>query len=260
MTLTSTWSNSFRYLLYCSIFLAAVLLFNSCSNHFAQIMLRSFDDPKDDEIYVDSFSQIHKCTVSWKEDPCADLYILMRKEKIGSNFKEVYRGTQTQYEDTDLNNFQAYIYRLDKIRGTKLFTGTKHGYGVSASIVNDAYENNNELQNATYLDTSCDCNTYVCVFDNSQLIDYDCFYIILKPLKQAEIIIDANANDYFLIELGTEPSQTITGGNGGKFKIKNNSFENQKIYFRISLDKKSVSTYKEVSYTIKIANEVPLVP
>ncbi|MBR5647304.1 MAG: hypothetical protein IKX23_11745 [Treponema sp.] len=100
----------------------------------------------------------------------------------------------------------------------------------------------------------------MCVFDNSQLIDYDCFYIILKPLKQAEIIIDANATDFFLIELGTEPSQTITGGNGGKFIIKNNSFENQKIYFRISLDKDSVSTYKEVNYTIKIANEVPLVP
>ena len=97
----------------------------------------------------------------------------------------------------------------------------------------------------------------MCVFDNSQLIDYDCFYIILKPLKQAEIIIDANATDYFLIELGTEPSKTITGA-GGKFIIKNNSFENQKIYFRISLY--SVSTYKEVSYTIKIANEVPLVP
>lgn len=57
-------------------------IFDSCSNHFAQIMLRPFDDPKDDGIYVDSFSQIHTCTVSWQEDPCADLYILMRKEKM----------------------------------------------------------------------------------------------------------------------------------------------------------------------------------
>jgi hypothetical protein len=239
------------------IFLAAVLLFNSCSNHFAQIMLRPFDDPKDDEIYVDSFSQIHKCTVSWKEDPCADLYILMRKEKAATNFKEVYRGTQTEYEDTDLNNSQAYIYRLDKMRGTKPFTGTKLGYGVSSSIVNDSFENNDTLENATYLDTSCNCNTYYCDFGNYKLIDYDCFYIILKPQKQAQLEISGNPGDSFLIEDGLKPGYPIAGNEN--FSITNNSFENKKIYFRVSLAGSSTN-YKEVNYVIKIANETPLQP
>ena len=50
---------------------------------------------------------------------------------------------------------------------------------------------------------------------------------------------------------------TIAGNES--FSITNNSFENKKIYFRVSLAGSSTN-YKEVNYVIKIANETPLQP
>ena len=246
-------NKKFIILLLCIVLIMCVI---SCSNHFAAIMLRSYEDPKDLGLRVDSFSQTETCIVSWDKDECADIYILNRKAKNDSGFKEIYSGTELEYTDKDLDQKKAYIYRLDKKRGNVIFTGTKYGYGVSATIINDTYENNDKKERATLLDTDCICNTYYCPFDGKySLIDYDWFYIDLKPHKQAQIVIetDSQSTSFYISDEINDPEVVRKDED---YILVNNTDSYQKLYFRVSLNTTGLSDYMEVSYRVKLNNEV----
>ncbi|GHV07425.1 hypothetical protein FACS189485_17760 [Spirochaetia bacterium] len=65
--------------------------------------------------------------LSWDTDTGADVYIILRctEKDYGSlgidAFQEIWRGSETHHIDHDIDRGISYRYRLDKMRGNKLF-------------------------------------------------------------------------------------------------------------------------------------------
>ena len=60
------------------------------------------------------------------------------------SFSCIYEGKDTSYTDTEITSGNRYIYRLDKIRGTKIFEGKTYGYGFSSGAC--PYRNNSSAR------------------------------------------------------------------------------------------------------------------
>ena len=172
------------------------LFASSCYNDvFQQEIFRTTNDPFKEVPVTDSLSCAHTVYLSWNEDAGADTFRLMRAtDSTYLLFKCVYEGSSTTFTDVSINDNERYIYRLDKTRGTKLFTGDKFAYGYSAACQKDIYEPNDTESNATYLEFDLNSNI-TCVkyqTNDEQTIDCDWYYVIIPPYRNAEIVIVQN--------------------------------------------------------------------
>lgn len=242
------------------IILVFLFILSSCSNILAQYLLRDYSDPKDSVIEADCFSKVQCINVTWEEDECADLYRLMRADNslIGNyDFAEVYSGTQTEFCDKQLDNRKSYVYRLDKIRGTKTFIGTKYAYAVCSDVIKDLYEDNDTKEKATYLELDCSCNLFFAPFYDGVINDEDWFCVKIPPRRTAEIVVNIKkgSNDVLQFNLDTQKPEQIH--NGIAFTITNEFFEDKIIPFCISVNPENISSFVEIDYEISLQNIIP---
>lgn len=170
-----------------------IYVFSSCSeNSFEDVLFRTTDDPFYDVPKVDSLSIENRIYISWEKDDGCDTFYLMRSiDQRNLSFECIYSGTETNYKDIRLDYNQRYIYRLDKKRGEKVFTGKKYGYGFSSDIRQDICEHNDSEEKAVFLEHDLICNLPCVSFitDNFQDIDEDWFYVNVPPMRSCEIVV-----------------------------------------------------------------------
>lgn len=187
-------------------------LFLSCSNTIGDLLLRTYNDPDiNAELRTDSFTTPYTCYVNWDIDLAADYYILQRKDDSqGSEYRNIYTGTDTSYTDTNLEPNTGYIYRLIKYRGKEDFIGAVLAYGVGTDIQSDTNEPDNTIENAhLILHNGYRCTTYNCTYyDNTTYKDIDWFYVDLEPLQQAHIQLTSNQTEQINFFYSVQNEQT----------------------------------------------------
>ncbi len=245
-----------------NILLAFVsFVFMSCYNNaFDEILFRTTEDPFDEAPAADSMKEEHKVFLSWTEDAACDEYILMRaSDSLILDFKEVYSGTGNSFVDTDTEENALYIYRLDKIRGKKRFTGKSYGYGWWSDCRRDACEPNDEESESVWLKYQKDCNLAFVRYSDGKTAyrDTDWFYVYIPAQRCAEIAIfqegcdDRTETDLEIIVLGKNSHTLI---HGDAVQIQNETYEDGYYYFKIqpkisALPGKSGST--AIEYTVR---------
>ncbi len=108
------------------------------------------------------------------------------------DFEKIYQGQSTRYVDRfdGTENEDRYLYRLDKVRGTMVFPGSKYVLGISCLAVNDPYENNDTIDTATWLDADIDAIMPCCRYLHGDMFVYDpdWYYVPIMPHRKASIL------------------------------------------------------------------------
>ena len=175
-----------------AILMFSCIMFLSCENAFYEIVMRTTADPFPDCPIAMSFELEHTVKLSWKSDSAADVYVLMRAEDSYSLiFEEVYRGRDCSYIDRDIGEMRRYKYRLDKIRGSRYFTGIESCLAACSNVRKDSCEDNNAEEKATFLESDYIANI-PCFefFDGQQLYDVDWYYVSVPPRMRAEVVVN----------------------------------------------------------------------
>lgn len=250
------------------VFYFAMLIFLlvSCKeNTFEEILFRTQDDPFNDCPITDSLQKENTIYLHWQEDIASDCFYLMRSlDQIVLNFSCVYKGTETDFFDTNLENNNRYIYRLDKQRGNKRFEGTEYSYGYSSNFRNDYFEFNDNEENATLLvqDLKCNLPCIKYIYKNKTLIDVDWFYVEIPARRKAEILI--NQEGLSNSSTGTDTSLYIQEIGSTEKSVKQNtailienpSTETKKIFFKVF--PKTTALFSEDSYQTVIEYTISL--
>lgn len=239
-------------------FIFGLCIFISCENPVYDLLTRTTEDPFFDIPYADSFTTEKRIYLSWQKDEGADIYVLMRAVDDGQKiYKQIYTGEDLSYTDTDLQVSRRYLYRIDKIRGQRYFKGNKSGYGVYSDLIKDAYEDNNSVAKAVYLEYACLANIYCYRFtDGTYLEDEDWYKVRVPPRRQAQIVISEvglSAGDqvsFYVLNPGVQseikPIQNHT------FDIKNTTEQTQYISFKVYPDRTKFSGGTTKSYEIRL--------
>lgn len=236
-------------------------LFTSCYNNaFNDVLFRTTEDPFCDTPETDSLSLEHTVYLKWKEDEGSDKFRLMRSpDQNQLSFTCIYEGTETSYTDSEISSGNRYIYRLDKIRGSKYFEGNTYGYGYSSDCRKDAYENNDTEHNATFLESDLICNIHCVKYftNNKEYMDTDWFYVTVPPRRTAEIII--NQQNLANSMNGTETDLKIQVA-GRDIRsvcqniatpIENTEFYTQVFYFKVFPERTTLSLGNTNTYIIE---------
>lgn len=167
---------------------AVVTVFmSSCSNNVFDAFTRTTDDPSDCNIEVECLKGNY-ITLRWEADSACDMYVLLRTDqqnyKNPGSFKVLYSGTECEFRDVNVRKgaqVSKYVYRLDKVRGDKVFVGTKFGHGVYAPSNPEYLEKNDSMETACeliYRRTSC---VYSYNFDDGYVIENADWYYVDMP-------------------------------------------------------------------------------
>ena len=245
-----------------SILLSTIFI-TSCSNLIADVLLRTYDDPFDEVPNADWFSEEKKIVISWTKDEGADEYILLRAEdSVSPQYKQIYRGKGLSFTDTlsnGLNVNQRYLYKLDKIRGTKPFYGQKMAYAYCCDRSRDIYYNNTEEKKIELTSDIDSLNLYYGRFcDGTVIFEEDYFYVVIPPHRQAELVLEQTAPSmstqcYINFTDKGSPEQTFPTGS---LKLENRTSEYQIRKIKLSLDSSCVtgSGLYIVTYNLSLAN------
>lgn len=244
----------------------ASLCFFSCYNNaFNEILFRTVDDPFNDTPIVDSLETENTVYLSWEKDDAADNFCLMRSfDTVPLVWSCIYKGTATNYTDTDFMNNEKYIYRLDKTRGSKYFEGKNYGYGWSSETIRDDCESNDVPGTAVFLEYDRICNLPCVGFitDNKEILDEDWFYVTVPPMRQADIIVGQHnltnttlgAETNLRIQLLGFESQSVR--HQVAFPIQNATYETKKFYFKVFPERTSLSSGNSfctvIEYTVSL--------
>lgn len=246
--------------------LISLITVSSCYNDvFQEEIFRTTEDPYKEVPVTDSLIHAHTVYLSWGKDEGADTYRLMRATDNSILFFNcVYEGTSTSFTDVSLNNNERYIYRLDKTRGSRLFSGDKYAYGYSAECQKDIYEPNDTEANATYLEFDLNSNI-TCVkyqTNNIQAIDCDWYYVNIPPYRNVEIVIVQNdlpnqttgAETYLYIQEPSKMSEKIKQSVG--YVISNPTNKTVKKAFKVYPE--TTQIFSSSSYTAVIDYSISL--
>lgn len=247
------------------LIIAFILFFSCCQNTFEAVLFRTTDDPFFDVPITDSLSLENTVFLTWQEDSAADCYYLMRSlDQPHLFFSCVYYGEQTSFVDVGLDTNNRYIYRLDKSRGEKIFSGVSYGYGFALNCRNDSYEDNDYEENATFLEHDLQCNLPCVKYitENKIFLDVDWFYVIVPPKRIAEIVISQKGledtsvgthTSLYLQEIGVTEIP-VKQKNG--IPLANASNQTKKIFFKIypnTADLFSIENFTAViEYTVSL--------
>lgn len=222
--------------------LLSIFMCSCTDNAVERILLKPNRDPVSECPNVDSFLSPEYISISWKEDLASDIYMLMRKDDNSNGaFECVYEGNNTSYVDYGIDSGHRYVYRVDKRRGNKPFISDKYGYGFAAFCKEDDYENNDDEENATFLEADVECNLYCVTFKtgNAQIYDRDCFYVDIPPSRTICIKINQTGLSgtdecNILIQFADREPQSVNQGQ--EITISNTSYEKIRKYFTIVPD------------------------
>lgn len=247
------------------IFLNSLLFISCMNNTFYDVIFRTPQDPFYDTPSADSMKLEHTVFLEWNNDPAADTFRLMKSfDQNELSFECIYEGTENSYIDTELLDSCKYVYRLDKVRGSKIFKGNTYAYGWSSDCRKDNYESNDLEQNASFLEYDLICNLPCAGFitDSKEILDEDWFYVTIPPMRQADIIVGQHnlsdsrtgAETNLRIQLAGLESQNIS--HQIAYAIKNTSYETKNFYFRIFPEKTYLASgnsfYTVIEYTISL--------
>jgi len=242
-----------------------VCMLNSCYNNaFNEILFRNINDPFDDVPKADSLSKEHTVYLSWQEDDAADKYYLMRSFDNTRNWDCIYTGNETSFIDKELEDNTNYIYRLDKTRGTTYFAGKDYAFGWSSGTIRDSSEPNDVPEKAAFLEYDRICNLPCVGFvtDNKEINDEDWFYVIVPPMRQADIIVGQHNLENTAFGTGTNLRIQLLGldsqpiSHQVPYPIKNTGYETQKYYFKIFPERTLLSSGNSfctvIEYTVSL--------
>lgn len=244
------------------IFLVCLCLI-SCDSGMYELVSRPQNDPYDFSMKVDSFDEENKIKCSWEKDLAADKYILMRSDDMQNlKFKEIYSGEDLSYIDMNLPDNKKYIYRLDKIRGSARFIGTKHFLGVYNDKKRDEYEPNDIKWKSCFLEDPKRANLYYySSYDGAVIEDVDWYKVKIKPKRMVEISITYSAGQpVFIVSLPPNGDE-LKPASDAPFKIRNDDHEEKYFYFKVKIDKTlfsplTASTF--YTYTLKLISEAAI--
>jgi hypothetical protein len=83
-------------------------------------------EPFSDIVTVQEMKGLRAVGLSWRNDRWADTYMVMRSIYDEDGFKEflpIFRGEEKEHIDRDITIAVTYAYRLDKVKGEKVFEG-----------------------------------------------------------------------------------------------------------------------------------------
>jgi fibronectin type 3 domain-containing protein len=103
---------------------AAVSVISCNINSLDDIAFRS--EPYPDTVTIESIDDGTALMLRWQGDAGADSYLLLKTVYDDNGFgvfESLFSGEQTHYIDRDIDKGTNYAYRLDKMRGDKLFEG-----------------------------------------------------------------------------------------------------------------------------------------
>jgi hypothetical protein len=83
-------------------------------------------EPFSDTVVIQEMKSIRAVGLSWRGDNAADAYLVMRSIFDENGFQEflpIFKGGEKEYVDHDIAIAVTYAYRLDKIKGDKVFEG-----------------------------------------------------------------------------------------------------------------------------------------
>lgn len=212
----------------------------SCSPGMYEMLHRSTDDPLIISPNVESYAKSNTIFISWDFDEGADEYILERANDHPVNplFNVIYRGKETTYTDSDLENDSRFIYRLSKKRGTEVFGPSAGVLGVSSLVIRDLYRNNT-MEKALKIDSIDYIASlfYHRSYNGLEILEEDWFYVDIPPLRQAWLMVNdfqagsANAQTYFEYYVyGREKAPIL---HLKDFGIDNNELETKRYYVKI---------------------------
>ena len=216
------------------VFMVCVL--SSCSDNLYYAISRTTDDPSEAALTVRCFDAVNTVSLSWKDDPASDYYVLYRATNGPVlSWQKIYFGTDTSYKDSALSEAELYRYRLDKVRGCKTFTGDNIVLAVATSVTQGLLYDNSSQEKAYELTYKVSSSCYYYKFDdNNFLIDYDWYKITIPQRKKARIKISynsANSNAWYKYFVPGYESQEIQ--NEGLITVSNYLDSEQTLYFVI---------------------------
>ena len=240
------------------LILCSLLIFSGCGNGIYEIVARDQGDPDTFYLKVESFSEENVIRCSWAKDERSDKYIVMRSEdREPLYFEKVYEGEGTRYEDAVLKEDTRYLYRLDKVRGKKGFTGKTHYMGIYSKQVKDVYEPKDKKENAVLLESDKQANVYYYRSTEGTILEDEDWYKVRVPARrQAKITIIYDAvNQPFIITKPYNGEEERPATNSA-VEIKNNTDGEKELRFKISLDKNIVVSGSAggvyYSYTLRL--------
>jgi hypothetical protein len=175
------------------------ILFISCDNGVFQNLSRTTDLPFSDQPVIIGFNHACELEITWKADPGADEYLLLRDTSPSGSFStQVYKGTATSAIQSSLNQETWYYYKLNKTRGTATYTSDTIAFGFSSPVPADPYEPNNEKMNATLLVTAIESNLWYYQDSFGNVVeDKDWFKVAIPPRKSMTIRITSGQASNF---------------------------------------------------------------
>lgn len=242
------------------------LAFCSCYNSaFDEAVFRNINDPFDDTPKTDSLAKEHTVYISWKADDASDRFYLMKSfDTVTLCWSCIYEGNETTFTDINLSDNERYIYRLDKKRGNKYFTGKNYGYGWSSGSVRDYCESNDIKEKATFLEYDRICNLTCAGFitKNKEILDEDWFYVTIPPMRQADIVVGQHNLDNSSVGARTNLRIQVSGFDSQNinhqvaYPIQNTGYETKNFYFKIFPERTSLSSENSfctvIEYTVSL--------
>lgn len=242
------------------------LLLTSCSVGFLDQMGRILADPSPTPPKVSSFVSEYRIDVTWDPDKAAEEYILERADDSASpSWSTIYRGTATLFYDRTCEDQRRYLYRLNAIRGSRIFGPTAAAWGIGSAACRDSLEPNDQEENATALDYDKAANLYFYRFCSGAVVqDVDWYSVDVPPRRTANIVVTqtgltgGSVNTYMIFYLkGTTPAVIV---NNSAIPITNPSYETRTFFFRISpnpaelIADPSLAGGSFIDYTVSLFN------
>ncbi len=259
--------NRKRFVLNLAAMAAVLCMCVSCDNSLYTIMARSAADPFYDVPEARSFDEELTVHLSWKDDEAADMYILRRSQDDRSPMFDtiIYQGNGTSYVDREIAKDTRYLYRLDKIRGNRTFTGKTSALAACSPVKKDIYEDNDSIERATQLTSKCNANLYYYPFvDGRVLEDRDWYKVSIPPRANAVITLTeidlpvTSTETAFVCTIDSFHSFIVS--DVGTITIENTSDETVIIPFMLTANKEYFKKYHIDgtirSYTLKLASIV----
>jgi hypothetical protein len=232
---------------------------------------RSPSDPFVEIPTVRSFIEYNTVLINWTWDEGADEYILERGNDHFANidYKEIYRGTNTEYRDRNLGEDKLYLYRLKKRRGEKIFPASGPAFGVSRQEIVDVHEVNDTEESATQLShTELHLNMFYYRSSTGLTIsDTDWFYVDIPPKWRVSILIEdqetpnASTDTHFRYYIKNMEAGVIIQNTS--LDIRNVEDTPLRCYFKLHPREKIFVSDSEqsggniIDYTIKIGALIP---
>ena len=194
-----------------------------CSDALLTEMDRLAADPEVVPPRVESFQRELTVSVSWEEDEAADEYVLRRAEDSAGvlSYEILYRGSETHYRDTEVEDEGRYLYTLAKKKGNREFGPSSPVLGVGNDCIGDMWEPNNTKEQAAGLEHELVANSfyYEDAVTHSTVQDTDWYKITIPPRCSASIVViqsdpipSQNSSHLSYLVEGTGPAETIASG------------------------------------------------